>query len=341
MVLQVNQALRCVRIESDKCMKESIPLISVVIVTYNPNWEKLKKTIISVVLQEMVNVEIIISDDGSKLNYHKRIIKLFSDLNVREYTLLSNPENEGTVKNVYRGLKVARGKYVKLISPGDYLYEELTLYRFVKYMEQKSIKVCFGAPIYYNDDNGLKIINHKSVPQALFLYRGARKETMIRKNYLVLYDMPLGASFCVEKDILFKYLSLMIGKIKIGDDFVFNIMVFHRVKIYYFDHPVIWYEYGHGVSTSKNMEYSSILKNDLDNMFKIIGKSKAKSLFDKKLQYYIKLYYKTSNGIVKRMIRYCMFPDIVFWRFVRWLVNERTKTDPDYEFLDRIDNYNI
>ena len=42
--------------------------ISVIIVTYNPKWEKLRTTILSILFQKNINIEIIVSDDGSKNN---------------------------------------------------------------------------------------------------------------------------------------------------------------------------------------------------------------------------------------------------------------------------------
>ncbi len=310
-------------------------MMSVIVVTYNPVWDKLKKTLLSVLLQKNIELEIIITDDGSKCNYQDKALDLLLEYGINNYTLLANEQNEGTVSNVIKGIKQSKGRYVRLISPGDYLYNSDTLFKTFNYMKSNNVKVCFGVPIYYNDDKKFEIINHRSVPKCLFLYRGKRNESMIRKNYLVLDDMPLGATFCTERNLFLKYLNRFKGRLKLGEDYAYSLMVYDHIKIYFFEQPVIWYEYGHGVSTSNDSVFSRIMKKDWYYFHKTIEESFTRNLFDKKFKLYIKLYHKAPNRFLKLIIRYGMYPDIIFWRIVRKIVNERTITEPDYCFFNK------
>ena len=61
-------------------MNKSIDL-SAVIVTYNPNTNKLLTTIKSVLIQRDINLEIIISDDGSKTFPEKEVKDFFERYN--------------------------------------------------------------------------------------------------------------------------------------------------------------------------------------------------------------------------------------------------------------------
>lgn len=312
------------------------PEVSVIIVSYNPVWNKLENTLLSVILQKNAEMEIIIADDGSKDNLFGQAELLLKRYGAENYKFIDSAKNRGTVKNVYAALKKAKGRYVRMISPGDYMYSETTLADSIRFMKSSHARVCFGKPVYYNDDEGFRIIDHSSVPRNLFLYRNKRKENWIRRNYLELDDMPLGASFFCERKIMQRYISKIADHLVLGEDFAFNIMVFNHVKILFFDAPVVWYEFGHGVSTSGNVYHGKIMAQDWENMRKIMLDAKPGTFYDKRFQMYIRIHDRNQNKNIRRIIRYAMYPDILIWRLVRKIRNERTVTDPDYGFLERI-----
>lgn len=45
-----------------------MPEVSIIVATYNADWQKLMMTINSIIIQSGVKFEIIFADDGSKLN---------------------------------------------------------------------------------------------------------------------------------------------------------------------------------------------------------------------------------------------------------------------------------
>ena len=93
--------------------------VSVVVLTYNPVMEKLKSTLLSVLNQKNVEIQIIISDDGSKIDFRKEIEELFFEFNFTHYKLFLNKENVGTIENYYFALEKTDSLLIKGISPGD------------------------------------------------------------------------------------------------------------------------------------------------------------------------------------------------------------------------------
>ena len=52
--------------------------VSVVIVTYNSKWESIRMTILSILKQKNISMQIVIADDGSRKIYDDEINKLMS-----------------------------------------------------------------------------------------------------------------------------------------------------------------------------------------------------------------------------------------------------------------------
>ena len=59
--------------------------VSVLVVTYNPQYSKLINTVESILLQKNVRLEIIISDDGSQNNYFEQLEEFFKEHSFSEY----------------------------------------------------------------------------------------------------------------------------------------------------------------------------------------------------------------------------------------------------------------
>ena len=58
--------------------------VSVVLVTYNSEWEKVRITLLSILKQKNVSMQIVIDDDGSEKTYDKEIDELLSQYNFNE-----------------------------------------------------------------------------------------------------------------------------------------------------------------------------------------------------------------------------------------------------------------
>ena len=75
--------------------------VSVVVLTYNAVWEKLRRTLDSIVVQRGLEFEIIVADDGSSVRSDDRITVFFAEKGFTAYKLVNAKENGGTVKNLF------------------------------------------------------------------------------------------------------------------------------------------------------------------------------------------------------------------------------------------------
>lgn len=107
------------------------PEVSVCIPTYNAE-KVIEDTLRSVLNQSLREIEIFILDDGSK-DKTLEIVAGFGDPRIRASR---NPQNLGAAKTWNRAIKMANGRYVKLLCHDDLLYpacleEELRAFQMV------------------------------------------------------------------------------------------------------------------------------------------------------------------------------------------------------------------
>lgn len=300
--------------------------ISFVVATYNPNWDSLIATLDSIINQVGVDFEIIIADDGSTIKFIENIYKYFDDKNFKEYCIVVHEHNVGTCINMYDGICKSSGELIKLISPGDFLFANDTMARWVEYFNCNKYKICFGKFVAYDgNDSARHVIEVRERPINKQIY--LRKDNLrARKiNYLLMYDVPVGATFLATKDLMLKYLSKIIGKVKYAEDFSYRLMVLDDIILGMYDEPVVYYEYGTGVSTTSDNKWSVRLLEDLNQLNDIILENDPKKdSFDRK---YI-LYLKMKNTLMKRICKVLFFPDLVFWQLSRATKKKKT---PDYK----------
>ncbi|MGM9834530.1 MAG: glycosyltransferase [Bacilli bacterium] len=263
-------------------MKKNVD-VSVIVTTYNPNFEKFLLTLDSIINQKDINFEIIISDDGSKENYFKEIKNYMLEKNFNNYILIENKNNQGTVLNVYEGIKKANGQYIKCISPGDEFNGDNILSLWVNSLKKSGKKWSFSDSIYYYLNNDQK----KSVvvdahPRVLKYFKNGNNKKCIM-TYVVYSDLALGAAVLCEKDIFEKYLKRIINKIKYCEDYVYRLLMFDGHIGYYFEKNAILYEYGTGISTKKDDKWSKRIYEDYNNLNDILESQKNLTDFQKKM----------------------------------------------------------
>ncbi len=243
--------------------------VSVILLTYNPNVQSLKHTINSIIKQENISVQLIIADDGSKTFPYKEIENYLNEKAFQDYIIVNNAVNEGTVKNYMSGITRASGKYIKAISPGDFLYDTKCLRKMIDYMEQYVYKLCFGKAICYcKEENQYRCIPCQN-PVDLKVYKN-RNEKKILKNYYIYQDYALGANFIVEKVLLKNSLEKIETVVKYAEDTSVLYMLANGEKIGFFDDYIVWYEYGTGISTQANDKWKRILYNENKAVYEMV-----------------------------------------------------------------------
>lgn len=285
---------------------------SVVVCIYNSDIEKLFLTLNTILFQENCTFEIVIADDGSKTFDEDAIKEYFRKNNFIDYRIVGNLVNYGTVKNCLSGVRVAQGKYIKFISPGDYLYDENTLFKYGEYIKNKEYKVVFGRAAYYSVGDKEITLYQKMNPVDLEPYINKDKKAMFR-NYLYYRDYILGAAFICNKEVLLKYLLIIQDKVKYAEDCSYILMVADGIEVGFLDDFMIWYEYGTGISTNKSSFWSEMLYKDNLECFKLVAQRhpNLKECYDllikrKNLKtLYLKWESKLHSKYVKLKKRFC------------------------------------
>lgn len=284
--------------------------ITVIIVTYNPDFKKVKRTINSIINQNGVDIELIVSDDGSKCNLKKEICGYLENSNFSNYKFLEADHNQGTVLNMKKALDSASHNWIKFISPGDMLYDDSTLIKWLTFMENNNVKVSFGRSVVYNEKGVLKGIVEYPINKECFLINSYNKRDAYL-DYLYLKDVPNGASFLCDKTIYLKYINLVSNKIKYAEDMIYRIMLAENISIKYFYTPVIWYEYGDGISTSGNVKWISIIDNERKISNKIIAERSISEDYLRKIEVFV----LKTLGTKYESIKFLLIPRLLYLKF--------------------------
>ena len=220
---------------------------SVCVLTYQPDYEKLFATLTSVIEQYGCSYEIIIGDDGT-LDFRQKEIELWLlSHGFTDYTVVRSTENRGTVHNVMNVLCAARGRYIKLISPGDYLYSSNVLADVIRFMDERACGIAFGRVCCYQPvSDNCKILNTMN-PLDLRPYIDD-DPLRIKEAYLIYGDFPCGAAFIGERRLMLAYTEDIIGKIVYGEDGIYAMMAADGIRLGFWNENFVWYEYGIGIS---------------------------------------------------------------------------------------------
>lgn len=242
-------------------MNKKIYKVSVVVIMYNPIPEKLWLTLNSLIHQEIIDLEIVITDDGSENNFSNEIKQFMMDNCFTNYKLILHEDNKGTVSNCYDGVIQASGDYIKLISPGDFLSNNEVLYQWIDHMIKGNKSWSFGEAVYYIKDVNYRVVSRETHPQNISPYL-KQNETKCRWNYLVLDDIALGAAVISERDLLLKYLKRIVNRVRYAEDNIYRLMMFDGVVADYYPNNVIFYECDTGISTAGNSRWKELLLKD-------------------------------------------------------------------------------
>ena len=314
-------------------MNQQQPDVSVIVLTYNVQWEKLKPTLESILMQEDVNCEIVMADDGSAVRYDERIRELCGARGFTRLVFSNCPCNGGTCKNLYEALKHASGRYVKPFSPGDLLYDVRVLHDWTAYMDRTACEVSFGDAVYYQPAAAhIRPVSVRSAPVQRRLFTG-RLSRALFVDYLLANDTVLGAAVMMRADRIRTDSARIVNRLVYAEDYMLRIAVFEGRDIRYFARRVIWYEYGLGISTAQNKTWRARLRQDFEACNEILIESGGSGRLARR---YVRCLQSTHTPGWLRKIRKCvMFPDVIWWR-LRDRRGMSTPSDADTAFPDRL-----
>ena len=254
--------------ENVSYISDTRSFITIVVLTYNPNWIKLRETLYSIAIQKGVNFDLVISDDGSEEDFFSEAKSFLSHFSSLRTCFLKNEKNVGTVKNLLSVFdKVKVGSFIKTISPGDFFYDENSLLKISNYIMNNCADIYFGNSFYYEYMNGqFFIYDNLRNPKDISPYV-ERNLSKIRHSYLIHRDYILGSAFIVNTQKLYRYLCKIQNITMYAEDTAIIYMIADNNTILYIDDYLFWYEYGVGISTSNNNLWNQRLYNDNKNVF--------------------------------------------------------------------------
>lgn len=314
--------------------------VTVAVGTYNPEWHKLHATLQSILNQENINFQIIVSDDGSANPFFNEVENLFKEIDFKDYKLVRGKNNEGTVCQFHRALQSADSEYVKGISPGDLFYDNNTLSKWLAFIKEKKADISFCDAVFYNKkSDDFNIIKHKHNPRnmAIYLSPSSYEDKVI--NYLIFDDTISGATILAKRDLLIHYMNLLLHKVIYVEDFFLRLAVLNGIDIKYYPEPGIWYEFGDGgISTSKSDVWQNRIRKDYIAMNHICLNHWMPC--NEKVNKWIMedFHYKEKKNIsfsdkLKYKLRYIRHPKWYYWKIYRKFNISYSPTNVDTTFL--------
>ncbi len=229
------------------------PLVSVIIPTYNrPDF--LDEAILSVVCQTYKNIEILVIDDGSSINYAESICEKYSNCKYLHKI------NGGLSSARNYGIANANGELIAFLDDDDF-WLKTKIEKQVKILLENSDIDCVhssAAVVDENDNLTGEII-------------GASKDKANKRSGYVFWNAlgvwvvksptPLIRKSVFKSDMMFD------ETIKVGEDVDFYQRMFYRHKVFYVEEPLAYYrEYSSQDRLSTKLDsYIGIEKKMLKN----------------------------------------------------------------------------
>lgn len=148
----------------EKMKNEGKPLVSIIVITYN-SAKFVLETLDSAKSQTYQNIELIITDDGSKDETVALCEKWLSENKERfvRTQLITVEKNTGIPANCNRGVKAAQGEWIKLIAGDDAFFDD-GIEKTIEYLQGKTIQVLQTTAFLYKEDFNESCNMHASKP---------------------------------------------------------------------------------------------------------------------------------------------------------------------------------
>ena len=251
------------------------PLVSIIVVTYNSSAYVLD-TLQSAYEQTYKNIELIVTDDCSKDNTLE-LVNQWADTRknrFRRFEIVPGVQNQGIPSNCNKGLKAARGEWIKIIAGDDILMDNC-ISDFLEFALANNSSFIFSDIKWFINDKEeiLHDISEDRYRNALAKLKN-KEQIIFYSRYPVFINSP--AWFFSKKKIDFffnedfKYLE--------DQPFIFQLLNSGH-RIYYMKKYTVWYR-RHDKSVV--ISNSSVFYNEFSVCFKRYRKPnlKKKSLMD-------------------------------------------------------------
>ena len=289
--------------------------ISVIVCTYKPDLNKLKRTLLSIFRQKEVDVEIVVSDDGSNIDFSEIenwVSRYLPDTFSIKY--LISKENRGIIKNYLAALELVSNTYFKTLAPGDYLNTEFALKKYLDKLEKGNFVACYSDAIHFSQNGDeFKVINNKA--PLLDTFKKKYKKNRVLRALCLYQDYILGAAAAYKTEEYKKCLTVLSEcGLKHGEDFSLILLSLKGYPIGYIDEYLMWYESGSGVSTSGG---APLIENDKKLLYSVVYPNfKDNKVVRKSINYHE---YRFSHSKIKSYVHLLFISPSLFVRYMNWL----------------------
>lgn len=288
--------------------------LSAIIVTYHPGMEGLRRTLLSLIRQKGVRMEIIVADDGSEDNHEAEICRLFNDTGFTDWKLVMNDENKGTIRNLISGLEQAEGEFTKVLAPGDFLAGADIMRGWLDDMHKKGSNWSFAETVNYcTENNGDRIATETAQPVYVRPYLEGDVQRA-RWNYVVLDDVAPGCCLICRTELQLQYArELAQAGNRYAEDYIYRLMMFDGIVGSYYSRAAVFYEYGTGISTGRSRKWANTIFEEYLRMNRLMADRKKTDVFQQRMLKYA--LQKTSAfamvfvpGKLRRFLKLQLFP---------------------------------
>jgi glycosyltransferase involved in cell wall biosynthesis len=270
------------------------PLVTIIAISYNQE-DYVEATLNSIKNQTYPNIQLIISDDGSKDNT-KEIIHRW----VKEYCpsaiFLDNEVNVGITKNLNRALPYIKGGYVKQIGCDDILLPDSVQMIMDKFAELPEDYGVIYTDMHRINEQGQLIDNIGLIEKRGHpVYSGYVYKEMIKRPFIT------SASIIFKKDVIDKLHGF--NEKVFYEDHDTYLRASKYFKFHYIPEKTVKYRV-HGASLINSSSRIKYFVNEYNvYMTSYDGTAPYKEIFDERLLFCIKNMYANK---FKQNFAYCM-----------------------------------
>ncbi len=248
-----------------------MPLLTVIILQYRPDFAALRRTLASLAMQTTRDFEVVVADDGSEQDYFAETKAYLEAHGIHPAAFVKAEKNGGTVKNLLGGLRRSTGRWVFAPSPGDYLYDVDTLRWLLETLQRDEPRVGFGGLAAYCERAGTPCQLPGDTPFDKAPYQPGRYDAARAKRNMLLYDDGIcGAALFYERELLENTLTKMQDRVLLAEDFSARLFTVEKIPIAHYDRLITWYEMGTGVSTDKTAASEARMLRDWRAMLTLL-----------------------------------------------------------------------
>lgn len=178
-------------------LERNLPLVSVIMSTYNPNLEYLQESVQSILQQTYSNLELIIINDGSEFGLYGFVKKMHDDrIRLYEYK-----ENRKLPKCLNEAIEKAKGIFIARMDDDDIAYPYRLQMQVEQFQKDTCVNVLGSSIDLFGSKEGVLTPNlspTREEQQADFLLENAsipHPTCMFRKSFLDQYHIRYNEEF--------------------------------------------------------------------------------------------------------------------------------------------------